>query len=262
MVKLLMMQLMTAILALMMGAMGLGHAMADLGDTTLAITVADRIFRDIDEGKNSDIDGLSTVGSILTTKDSAPSIGKCLKFENVNFHYPTRREIEVCQNFSLAIEPGETVALVGPSGCGKSTIVNLLLRFYNVDSGSITMDGTNINELNVPWLRSQIGYDYLHIYYFIHLIFTYFAPDMLGKSQYYFLELFVITFFVGNHQLPVLFHWRMLYVLRQKNIIFLVHFAHRCADMLHCLHLMSPCLKLWMFQPLVLRGRMTLKWPL
>ena len=158
-----MLQLMTAILALMMGAMGLGHAMADLGDTKLAITVADRIFRDIDEGKKSEIDGLSTAGNILTTKENTLSIGKCLKFENVNFHYPTRPEIEVCQNFCLTIEPGETVALVGPSGCGKSTIVNLLLRFYNVDSGSITMDGTNINELNVPWLRSQIGYDKLFL---------------------------------------------------------------------------------------------------
>ncbi len=137
--------------------------MADLGDTKLAITVADRIFRDIDEGKKSEIDGLSPAGNILTTKEGSLSIGKCLKFENVNFHYPTRPEIEVCQNFCLTIEPGETVALVGPSGCGKSTIVNLLLRFYNVDSGSITMDGTNINELNVPWLRSQIGYDKLFL---------------------------------------------------------------------------------------------------
>jgi ABC-type multidrug transport system fused ATPase/permease subunit len=58
----------------------------------------------------------------------------------------------------LTIEPGETVALVGPSGSGKSTIINLLLRFYDPQSGVIALDGRDIKGLNVRWLRSQIGY--------------------------------------------------------------------------------------------------------
>ena len=64
----------------------------------------------------------------------------------------------MCQGYDLIIEPGEVVALVGPSGSGKSTIVNLLQRFYDVDSGSITLDGKDICEYNVRWLRQQMGY--------------------------------------------------------------------------------------------------------
>jgi ABC-type multidrug transport system fused ATPase/permease subunit len=57
----------------------------------------------------------------------------------------------------LTIESGETVALVGASGSGKSTIVNLLLRFYDPQSGAITLDGRDIKSLNIRWLRSEIG---------------------------------------------------------------------------------------------------------
>jgi ABC-type multidrug transport system fused ATPase/permease subunit len=63
----------------------------------------------------------------------------------------------VYNGLSLVIEPGTTVALVGPSGCGKSSLVALLERFYDVDEGSIQLDGVDIRELSVGWLRSQIG---------------------------------------------------------------------------------------------------------
>ena len=59
------------------------------------------------------------------------------------------------QGFCLDISAGETVALVGPSGSGKSTCMGLLLRFYEAAKGSVTIDGRDIKEVNVQWLRSQ-----------------------------------------------------------------------------------------------------------
>ena len=53
-----------------------------------------------------------------------------IEFSNIDFTYPSRPDIPILKNFSLTIQPGETVALVGPSGCGKSTVVGLLQRFY------------------------------------------------------------------------------------------------------------------------------------
>ena len=58
---------------------------------------------------------------------------------------------------SIAVQPGETLALVGPSGCGKSTVVSLVERFYDVNYGSVEVDNENIRDLNIHWLRRQIG---------------------------------------------------------------------------------------------------------
>ena len=57
----------------------------------------------------------------------------------------------------MSIKPGQTLALVGPSGCGKSTIVSLVERFYDPDSGRVTLEGADLRELNLSWLRRQIG---------------------------------------------------------------------------------------------------------
>lgn len=78
-------------------------------------------------------------------------------FEGVTFHYPTRPDKAAVQDLTLAIEPGETVALVGPSGAGKTTLLQLLLRFYDPGAGRVTLDGVNIRELDVKELRSHIG---------------------------------------------------------------------------------------------------------
>ncbi len=70
-----------------------------------------------------------------------------LRFENVAFHYPTRPDAPALHDFDLAIRPGETVALVGPSGAGKSTVFALLLRFYDPQSGRISLDGVDLRAL-------------------------------------------------------------------------------------------------------------------
>ncbi len=80
-----------------------------------------------------------------------------LHFEHVGFHYPTRPDTAALEDFELSIAPGETVALVGPSGAGKSTVLTLLLRFYDPQSGRITLDGVDLRELALPELRGAIA---------------------------------------------------------------------------------------------------------
>ncbi|QXT41107.1 ABC transporter transmembrane domain-containing protein [Gymnodinialimonas ceratoperidinii] len=70
-----------------------------------------------------------------------------ISFDNVHFHYPSRPETAALEGVSFTIQPGETVALVGPSGAGKSTVFQLLLRFYDPESGRITLDGTGLPEM-------------------------------------------------------------------------------------------------------------------
>ena len=77
--------------------------------------------------------------------------------KDAQFHYPTRPEVQVLQGMNVSVKPGQTLALVGPSGCGKSTVVSLIERFYDPLSGSLTLDGTDLKDLNIRWLRSQVG---------------------------------------------------------------------------------------------------------
>jgi ABC-type multidrug transport system fused ATPase/permease subunit len=80
-----------------------------------------------------------------------------IEFKNVDFHYPTRPDIPILKNLSLSIKPGQRIAFVGPSGSGKSTTVALVQRLYDVVGGSVSIDGQNIKDYNLHWLREQIG---------------------------------------------------------------------------------------------------------
>lgn len=80
-----------------------------------------------------------------------------ISFTNIGFTYPTRPEIEVLKNLTLNIAAGEKVALAGHSGAGKSTIIQLLLSFYPINKGSLTVDGKPVNQWNLKQLRSNIG---------------------------------------------------------------------------------------------------------
>jgi ABC-type bacteriocin/lantibiotic exporter with double-glycine peptidase domain len=77
--------------------------------------------------------------------------------QDVHFSYPLRKDVKILRGVSLSVGPGKKLALVGPSGCGKSTTVNLLMRFYDPDRGTISLDGNDLRRLNVRWLRDQIG---------------------------------------------------------------------------------------------------------
>ncbi|KAK5115699.1 Iron-sulfur clusters transporter atm1, mitochondrial [Meristemomyces frigidus] len=91
-------------------------------------------------------------------KDAPPLLlnkGGEIKFENVSFGYSAERPI--LRNLNLTIPAGQKVAIVGPSGCGKSTILRLLFRFYDVESGRITIDGQDIRDVSLESLRKSIG---------------------------------------------------------------------------------------------------------
>ncbi len=80
-----------------------------------------------------------------------------ISFENVSFVYPSRPEVKVLDDVSFHITPGETVAIVGPSGAGKSTVFNLLLRFYDPESGSVRIDNVSVSDVDLQALRERMA---------------------------------------------------------------------------------------------------------
>ncbi|MGB3808506.1 MAG: ABC transporter transmembrane domain-containing protein [Parvibaculum sp.] len=86
----------------------------------------------------------------------APARG-AIRFEGISFAYPTRSDTRALHDYSLDVAPGETVAIVGPSGAGKSTVFQLLLRFYNPQSGRITLDGVDIAKADPVEVRRRLA---------------------------------------------------------------------------------------------------------
>jgi ATP-binding cassette subfamily B multidrug efflux pump len=110
------------------------------------VASAERVFEVLDAPEQS-----ADPTEALTPKDVRGRVA----FENVSFSYdPSRPLIE---HLDLMAEPGQTIAIVGPTGAGKTTLANLLLRFYEVDSGRITLDGVDIRDMRREDLRDQFG---------------------------------------------------------------------------------------------------------
>jgi ATP-binding cassette subfamily B protein len=80
-----------------------------------------------------------------------------IAFNNVSFRYPARPDVSTLEGINLTVKAGETVALVGPSGAGKSTIIQLLLRFYDVNGGNISLDGVSLEDTNRENLRKELA---------------------------------------------------------------------------------------------------------
>ena len=110
-----------------------------------SIAAMDRVFEYLEE--NDDIEDIANP-VVIDTYEGAVS------FDHINFGYGER---PIIQDVSVDIEPGEMVAIVGPTGAGKTTIINLLMRFYDVDSGSIRIDGVDIRDMKRDDLRSLFG---------------------------------------------------------------------------------------------------------
>eukprot|EP01036_Dinobryon_divergens_P056139 gene56139-74960_t len=83
--------------------------------------------------------------------------GSAVEFDAVSFNYPSRPLQSALGNFSMRVAPGETVAIVGPSGAGKSTVFQLLLRFYDPQSGRIALDGVATRDMSLSELRQRVG---------------------------------------------------------------------------------------------------------
>ncbi|CAG0903799.1 unnamed protein product, partial [Cyprideis torosa] len=135
--------------SVLMGAMNVGQAVPYWEAFTTARGAAALVFEVIN--RIPPIDSFSNAG-----KKPETCRGE-ITFEDVHFNYPSRPDVPVLQGLSLSVKQGQKVAFVGSSGCGKSTCIHLIQRFYDPTSGGVLVDGENIQNLNVGWLRDQIG---------------------------------------------------------------------------------------------------------
>uniref|UniRef100_A0A3B5MUS2 Bile salt export pump n=1 Tax=Xiphophorus couchianus TaxID=32473 RepID=A0A3B5MUS2_9TELE len=133
----------------LVAAMNLGQASPCLESFAAGRGAATIIFETID--REPEIDCLSEAGYKLDR------VKGDIEFHNVTFHYPSRPEVKILDQLSVAVKSGETTAFVGPSGAGKSTAIQLIQRFYDPKEGMVTLDGHDIKGLNIQWLRSLIG---------------------------------------------------------------------------------------------------------
>ncbi|MDN8595182.1 MULTISPECIES: ABC transporter ATP-binding protein [unclassified Corynebacterium] len=109
------------------------------------VASAERVFELLDAEEEEQDTAAATTG---TTRG-------LVEFDHVDFSYSP--DVPLIEDLSLRVQPGQTAAIVGPTGAGKTTLVNLLMRFYEVDSGAIRLDGTDIREMSRAQLRSNIG---------------------------------------------------------------------------------------------------------
>lgn len=129
----------------------IGGSIAGLGDLygqlQKAIGASERVMEIIaEEGEQ-----------IVDETEHTNQVEGLINFNKVSFSYPTRPDVEVLNNLSFEVQAGEKIALVGHSGAGKSTIIQLLMRFYPINGGEISVDGKNINNYNLSAFRKNIG---------------------------------------------------------------------------------------------------------
>ncbi|KAL3648160.1 ATP-binding cassette, sub-B (MDR TAP), member 4 [Castilleja foliolosa] len=135
--------------ALTMAAVAISQSSTLAPDSSKANNAAASIFSILD--RKSKIDSGDDSGMKLE------SVKGEIVLKHVSFKYPTRPDVQIFRDLNLTINSGKTIALVGESGSGKSTVVQLLQRFYDPDSGEITLDGIEIKRFQLKWLRQQMG---------------------------------------------------------------------------------------------------------
>ncbi|KAF7037325.1 hypothetical protein CFC21_047726 [Triticum aestivum] len=135
--------------ALIFTAYGISQTSDMASDSTKGQESATSILAFID--RKPKIDSTSDEGIKLEKVDGT------IEFNHVRFKYPSRPDVQIFSDFTLGIASGKTTALVGESGSGKSTVIALLERFYDPDSGTISLDGTELRKLTLSWLRDQMG---------------------------------------------------------------------------------------------------------
>ncbi len=124
---------------------GLGDIYAQLQKT---IGASERILEILNDPSEIDI--------TETKEIERPAFGK-IELQDVHFTYPSRKELPVLKGINFSIEPGQKVAIVGPSGTGKSTLAQLMMRFYEPNSGQILLDGKNIQSLDIEAWRQMVA---------------------------------------------------------------------------------------------------------
>ncbi|KAL3499944.1 hypothetical protein ACH5RR_039037 [Cinchona calisaya] len=139
----------TTMLNVVIAGLSLGQAAPGITAFIRAKAAAYPIFEMIERNTVSNISSMD--GRNLDNVDGH------IQFKDVSFSYPSRTDVVIFDKFCLDIPSGKIVALVGGSGSGKSTVISLIERFYEPFSGQIMLDGTDIKDLDMKWLRKQIG---------------------------------------------------------------------------------------------------------
>ncbi|XP_049409120.1 ABC transporter B family member 19-like [Solanum stenotomum] len=137
-----------AVMSILFGAISLTYAAPDIQIFNQAKAAGKEVFQMIDRKPTIDADSGGMTFEVIDGN---------INIRDVHFAYPSRQEKLVLQGFSLSIPAGKVVALVGSSGCGKSTIMSLLMRFYDPVRGEILLDNHNIKDLDLKFLRRNIG---------------------------------------------------------------------------------------------------------
>lgn len=148
--------LLTAMFSLIFGAYGAGMANQFLGNIGEAQASAIKILKEVETQSKIEADPINPKQNANGYNELKPNLEGNIEFRNVSFHYKGRKNW-VLRNLNLKMDANKSYALVGASGCGKSTIMQMLLRFYDPDKGSILIDGYDIREINLQYLRSLFG---------------------------------------------------------------------------------------------------------
>ncbi|KAJ6770900.1 ATP-DEPENDENT PERMEASE MDL1 MITOCHONDRIAL [Salix koriyanagi] len=135
--------------AVLMGSMSLGQSSSCLSAFSAGRAAAFKLFEVLD--RKSEIDSNNSNGRILD------DIQGDIELKDIHFSYPARPDEQIFNGFSLAIPSGTTAALVGESGSGKSSVIGLLERFYDPHAGEVLIDGINLKELQLKWIRQKIA---------------------------------------------------------------------------------------------------------
>lgn len=143
-------EMVTFLMTTMFVAASIGGLPEQYAQIQRAIGAADRVFEILNEdGEKINLDE--------NRKRAVLKLRGEVEFNDVKFSYPTRPEFTVLQNVSFSVQQGQTIALVGHSGSGKSTMAGMLMRFYNPDSGSISIDGKAVSEYDLTALRENMA---------------------------------------------------------------------------------------------------------
>ncbi|KAK7244404.1 hypothetical protein RIF29_39225 [Crotalaria pallida] len=137
------------IMALLTGGMSLGQTSPSLNAFAAGQVAAYKMFETIK--RKPKIDAYDTGGIVLD------EIKGDIELHDVYFSYPARPDVKIFVGFSLYVPSGTTAALVGQSGSGKSIVISLIERFYDPDGGAVHIDGINLKDFQVRWIREQIG---------------------------------------------------------------------------------------------------------
>ena len=136
------------------------------GEFSLGISTLKGTLKSINQGINDWVKFLKyydieqkiiSKKNIIPIENNKKIDGIGIKFKNVSFSYPTKIDTKIINEFNMEIQPGKVIAIVGSSGSGKTTLTNLILRFYDVDTGEILINDINIKDINLSWLRNNIG---------------------------------------------------------------------------------------------------------